>query len=307
MDNLSIENIKKNKFPKSFRGYDIAKVDEFIEKISTEWDLLVTALDDSHTTVEDALVELEKYKKKERSIQSAIIAAEKIAEETIENSRTEAEKIIEEAKEQAKNIIKYANSKSVDTERTLRDNMNLQYKFIEQIQQNQKMFMESWRNFIAEEVSNIKTLGTSASSTETTQQQSSENITNTPQLVECNAIPDKEEKLEIVHPASNIEPKKHVFPSAKLTSEEIDMMMDAFYVPSNLEETKVETADTPECDVIEEKSESLSSVIIKNKENSVVPEKVTESKSTSKENQVKISPRILMKRQRISGNHVSTH
>lgn len=110
-------DIHQKVFKKSFRGYDIDEVDDFLEKVGREFELLFTEnqrLKERLDRVEEQMkdyIEMEKTLKEtlvaaQRSSGEMRINAEKESELIIRESEISAEKLIESAKSEARMIMK---------------------------------------------------------------------------------------------------------------------------------------------------------------------------------------------------------
>ncbi|PKK92190.1 MAG: septum formation initiator [Candidatus Wallbacteria bacterium HGW-Wallbacteria-1] len=110
-------DIHQKVFRKSFRGYDIDEVDDFLEKVGREFEVLFTEnqrLKERLERVEDQMkdyIEMEKTLKEtlvaaQRSSGEMKMNAEKESELIIRESEITAEKMIESAKNEARMIMK---------------------------------------------------------------------------------------------------------------------------------------------------------------------------------------------------------
>lgn len=90
-------DVRKQEFKRSFRGYDTVEVRMFLDLAAEEMEALVRERADLSDTVQRQGKELAEYKEKERLLQSALMAAERVAEETRENARREGDLLIKDA------------------------------------------------------------------------------------------------------------------------------------------------------------------------------------------------------------------
>jgi len=111
---LKSVDILQQKFPLKFRGYDVQDVDSFLEVIAGE----LERLSNENSQVKDAVLvlknEVETYKKKEESINAALVTVQKMAEDVKNSAVKEAEKIISRANLESEKIIEEARSKDED-------------------------------------------------------------------------------------------------------------------------------------------------------------------------------------------------
>lgn len=102
--NLIPKDIKKRDFKKSLRGYDVDEVDAFLETVSSHYEKLL--IDNKNLTekVKSLFADIEIYKENESNLQRAIIKAQDIAEEVIQNAKKRSEIIIKEAELDARKV-----------------------------------------------------------------------------------------------------------------------------------------------------------------------------------------------------------
>ena len=108
---LKAVDILQQKFPIKFRGYDVQDVDSFLEVIARE----VERLSNENLKNKDMVLvlknEVEIYKKKEESINAALVTVQKMAEDVRNSAVKEAEKIVSEANFESEKIMKEARAK----------------------------------------------------------------------------------------------------------------------------------------------------------------------------------------------------
>ncbi|MBV6477826.1 MAG: Cell cycle protein GpsB [Ignavibacteria bacterium] len=94
---ISPKDIKKTDFRKAFRGYDANEVDAFLETLSLRFERLVEDNANLSEKARNLSTDLEVYKENESTLQKAIVKAQDITEEVINNAKKKAENIIKEA------------------------------------------------------------------------------------------------------------------------------------------------------------------------------------------------------------------
>ncbi|MBN1634053.1 MAG: DivIVA domain-containing protein [Ignavibacteria bacterium] len=102
--NLIPKDIKKRDFKKSLRGYDVDEVDAFLETVSSQYEKLLVDSKNLTEKVKSLLADVEIYKENESNLQKAIIQAQGIAEEVIQNAKKRSEIIIKEAELDARKV-----------------------------------------------------------------------------------------------------------------------------------------------------------------------------------------------------------
>ncbi len=107
LEGVSINSvdIMQQKFPVKFRGYDVQDVDAFLEVLAKEMERLTG--DNARMQQEIILrrKELEQYKKKEESINAALVTVQRMSEDLKKNAAVEAEAIVNSSRQEAENIL----------------------------------------------------------------------------------------------------------------------------------------------------------------------------------------------------------
>jgi cell division initiation protein len=102
--NLIPKDIKKRDFKKSLRGYEVDEVDAFLETVSSHYEKLLVDNKNLTEKVKSLMADIEIYKENESNLQRAIIKAQDIAEEVIQNAKKRSEIIIKEAELDARKV-----------------------------------------------------------------------------------------------------------------------------------------------------------------------------------------------------------
>lgn len=102
-------DISNKEFKKSIRGYNSGDVDDFLEKISEEYETLYKENSYLKEKVTDLTEKIEHYSKIENTIQNTLLLAQSAAEQAKENTQKEAEIIIKTANETSQRMIDKAN------------------------------------------------------------------------------------------------------------------------------------------------------------------------------------------------------
>jgi cell division initiation protein len=101
-------DIQNKEFERSFRGYDIEDVDEFLDQVAKDLEELMR----ENAELKDNLVQLQEknknYQKLEETMHNAIVVAQETAEEVKLTARREADLIRREAENQASHIVEEA-------------------------------------------------------------------------------------------------------------------------------------------------------------------------------------------------------
>jgi cell division initiation protein len=114
---LTPMEIHNKEFKKVMRGYKEEEVDEFLDRVVTDFEKLYREngeLKDKLSVIND---KVDSYNLMEKTLQNTLVVAQTTAEDVVVNSRKKAEVILKEAEEQAKRIIEDANKSVVDVHR----------------------------------------------------------------------------------------------------------------------------------------------------------------------------------------------
>ncbi|HIJ90833.1 MAG: DivIVA domain-containing protein [Desulfobulbaceae bacterium] len=138
---LTAQDIQSQQFHVRFRGFDVEEVDDFLEKISAAYQ----AISDENQKLKGRLETLEKdlatYQNQQKSFQSAIIAAQNVADGMKEKSREEAEAIVAEAKEEARLRRDDANYEIAELKRKIEDLKSLREQARDELRQQLKSYL----------------------------------------------------------------------------------------------------------------------------------------------------------------------
>lgn len=107
---ISPLEIKKQEFKKTFRGYDIAEVNSFLERVSREFTDLIQEMKSLQQKNVESDIQLREYKQLEKTLQQTLIQAQETSNKSLENSKREGELIIQEAELKSKKILDEARS-----------------------------------------------------------------------------------------------------------------------------------------------------------------------------------------------------
>ncbi len=105
---LSPLEVKKREFKTKMRGYDPQEVRAFLEMVSRDMEDTEREIRELYEKMEEMQKLLDHYKEMEETIKSAMMTAQKAAEDMKNNAEREAELIVEKARVQAQEIISQA-------------------------------------------------------------------------------------------------------------------------------------------------------------------------------------------------------
>jgi DivIVA domain-containing protein len=102
--NLKAAEIRKKDFKKSFRGYDPNEVEAFLDTVSSHYEKLVLEIATLNNRIKSLVCDVEVYKENEINLQKAIVRAQDIGEEILENAKKRAQNIVKEAELNAQKV-----------------------------------------------------------------------------------------------------------------------------------------------------------------------------------------------------------
>jgi cell division initiation protein len=105
-------DIQNKEFERSFRGYDIDDVDEFLDRVAKDIESFMRENMELKDQINQLLEKNKNYQKLEETMHNAIVVAQETAEEVKHSAKREADLIRREAESEAKRIIDEARSRS---------------------------------------------------------------------------------------------------------------------------------------------------------------------------------------------------
>lgn len=99
---LDIEN---KRFSKTFKGYDVDEVDDFLDQLTLEYEKLYKENAEYREQIEQSKRDLEHYKNVEHTLQNTLVMAQTTAEDIKSMAQKQADQIIREAQSEARNAV----------------------------------------------------------------------------------------------------------------------------------------------------------------------------------------------------------
>lgn len=138
---LTAQDIQSQQFHVRFRGFDVEEVDDYLEKIATAFQAVSEENQKLKGRLENMEKDLATYQNQQKSFQSAIIAAQNVADGMKEKSREEAEAIVAEAKEEARLRREEANYEIAELKRKIEDLKSLREQTRSELCQQLKSYL----------------------------------------------------------------------------------------------------------------------------------------------------------------------
>lgn len=147
-------DIEQQEFSRSFRGYNEEEVDDFLDKIVKDYEELINENVRLNEEIERMQEKLKEFSGIEETLRSALLNAQKSAEEMKERVEDEAKIIIEKAEMEAKTLKQQVFQKG-DLLKSEIDNLR-RYKFIfkEKFKSMLNLYLKMLENEEFEEVGN---------------------------------------------------------------------------------------------------------------------------------------------------------
>ncbi|MFH1021691.1 MAG: DivIVA domain-containing protein [Pseudomonadota bacterium] len=139
---LSAQDIQSQQFHVRFRGFDVEEVDDFLEKIAAAFQTVSEENQKLKGRLETMEKDLATYQNQQKSFQSAIIAAQNVADGMKEKSREEAEAIVVEAKEEARLRREDAEHEIAELKRKIGDLKSLREQARDDLRQQLKSYLQ---------------------------------------------------------------------------------------------------------------------------------------------------------------------
>lgn len=101
-------DIQQKRFRSAFRGLDRAEVDQFLNRVASEFEKLTHELNSLRDEQSHQAKLIEEYRQREQALKETMITAQRVTEEIKENARKEADIIIGRSELEAEKIIENA-------------------------------------------------------------------------------------------------------------------------------------------------------------------------------------------------------
>jgi len=143
---LSPLEVKKAEFKIKMRGYDTQEVRAFLEMVSQYMEDTEREIRELYEKMEEMQKLLDHYREMEETIKSAMMTAQKAAEDMKDNARREAELIIEKAKIQAQEIVSSAQKERDEMIKSLEDTKQRLENDISVLERKRRAILEDLYN-----------------------------------------------------------------------------------------------------------------------------------------------------------------
>ena len=147
---LTPVDIHNQEFKRSFRGYDIDEIDDFLDQVVNDYEKLFRENSQLKKEIELNEKALTQYHQLEKNLQDTLLVAQRTADEVTNTANTRSEEIRAAAKQASDNIIRAA---EIEAKRRLEDAAQ---KVREAVTEYERIVSEK-RQFIAKMRNTLKT------------------------------------------------------------------------------------------------------------------------------------------------------
>jgi len=148
---LTALEIKQQEFDKSFRGYDKAEVQAFLNLVSNEWEHLVTKNRELEDRIDELEEKLKHYERVEEALHETLQTAKESAEQKLTGARKDARNKIEKAEMEAESIIREATQQRQQVRQSIIRLLDRRKEIIGGIRSYLEMAQESLEQFSKDE------------------------------------------------------------------------------------------------------------------------------------------------------------
>ena len=153
---LSPLEIKKQEFKTKMRGYDPQEVRAFLDMVSRDMEDTEREIRELYEKMEEMQRLLDHYREMEETIKSAMMTAQKAAEDMKENAQRESELIIEKARVQAQEIINEAREQHREIVESLEEKKRRLEDDISMLERKRRAILEDLYNTLNLHLSLVK-------------------------------------------------------------------------------------------------------------------------------------------------------
>ena len=144
---LSALEIKQQAFAKTFRGYDTAEVQSFLNVVSNEWEHLSNKCKDQEREIQRLSEKLQHYHKVEEALHETLQTAKESAEQRILSSKQDAQNRIAKADLEAEKIVRDAQQERQFIRQNIQRLLERRHEIIRGIESYLDLASESLESF----------------------------------------------------------------------------------------------------------------------------------------------------------------
>lgn len=152
---LTPKDIQAKEFGKSFRGFDEAEVNDFLNEIIKDYTALLEENETLRTELARAQKSNEEFHRIEQGMRDTLMAAQKTAEEVTANAKESADQILESAAKKAQNLCREAEIRSKAQLEEAADKVRGIVGEYERLVQEKHSFLRRMKSSVQEELKRI--------------------------------------------------------------------------------------------------------------------------------------------------------
>jgi cell division initiation protein len=126
-------DIQQVAFGIRFRGYDRKEVDDFLDILAKDYEMLIRENQEVQEKTVLLMEQLAEMKKKEGTLNSTLIAVQKVVEEMKQNAQKEVDLLLKEAEMRAEEVTKGAKIEQMHLQQEIQDLHKQKALFLEKI------------------------------------------------------------------------------------------------------------------------------------------------------------------------------
>lgn len=156
---LSPEDVERQVFKERFRGYDQDEVDRFLDRVSARIGDLIRERDELTDKTRELEREASEVGESQQLLQRTLLAAQRSADETIDEARATAEQTLEDARRQAEEIVAGAHRQVHEDERRAMEVLQHVRRVVDELSRFRHEYRERVEAVIAEQLAMLDRVG----------------------------------------------------------------------------------------------------------------------------------------------------
>ena len=128
--NVSPLDLRQQRFSSSLRGFDKIEVTSFLMAVADDYETALRETDRLRQDLSRMEAILNEHREQEKSLQSTLITAQKVADDTRHNAEEEAKRLIREAQGRSELLLEKTQSRVEDVQREI-DGLKLKRRDVE--------------------------------------------------------------------------------------------------------------------------------------------------------------------------------
>ncbi|MGE0451036.1 MAG: DivIVA domain-containing protein [Vicinamibacterales bacterium] len=148
--NISPLDLRRQQFRTAFRGFDTVEVSSFLIAVADDYEEALRQTDKLRQEVARLEAQLRTHVEQEKSLQSTLLTAQRLADDIRAGAETEAVRIVREAESRAQLIIEKAHARVEDIQRDI-DGLKLKRRDAESTLESSIQALRDTLDFVREQ------------------------------------------------------------------------------------------------------------------------------------------------------------